>query len=188
MRYKLDAISGNPMILLRLVLLMLFPWWLAGAAADSAGTLEQLLARSSAPPGVVFEIVDRDPQALEFALPWVSRAAEQLEERFPGLPMALVTHGQEMFALQDKHKEKNAAVHEQVQSLKRDKGMPVHVCETYAGWRGLGPEAFPSYVDVAPSGPSQVNNYLALDYVRLVVPKAAVLRNLSKQETERRSP
>ncbi|NWG76657.1 MAG: hypothetical protein HXY24_18980 [Rubrivivax sp.] len=168
------------MILLRAVLPMLFPWLLTGAAAASPLSLEQLLAKPTPPAGVVFEIVDRDPQALEFALPWVRQAAEKLEERFPGVPMALVTHGQEMFALQDKDKDKNAVLHQQVQSLKRDKGIPVHVCETHASWKGLGPEAFPSYIDVAPSGPAQVNSYIALDYQRLVVPKAAVLRKMGK--------
>lgn len=164
------------MILPRAALLWLLTWGVAGAAAASPLTLEQLLARPTAPAGVVFEIIDRDPQALEYGLQWVKRAAEKLEERFPGVPMALVSHGQEMFALQEKDKERNAALHEQVQSLKRDKGIPVHVCETYAGWKGVAPEAFPSYVDVAPSGPSQINNYIALDYQRLVVPRAAVLR------------
>jgi intracellular sulfur oxidation DsrE/DsrF family protein len=160
---------------------MLFSWLLPGTASANSLTLDEVLTRTAPPAGVVFEIVDRDPQALEFALPWVRQAAEKLKARFPNLPMALVTHGQEMFALQSNYKERNAAVHEQVQSLKRDQGMPVHVCETYAGWKGLGPEAFPSYVDVAPSGPSQVNNYVALDYLRLVVPKAAELRKLEKQ-------
>ncbi|MEW6132175.1 MAG: hypothetical protein AB1591_03280 [Pseudomonadota bacterium] len=168
------------MILLRAALLLFLPWLLAGTAAASSLTLEQLLDRPVAPAGVVFEIVDRDPQALEYALPWVRQAAERLEERFPGVPMALVSHGQEMFALQEKGKERNAALHEQVQSLKRDKGIPVHVCETYAGWKGVAPEAFPSYVDVAPSGPAQINNYIALDYQRLVVPRAAVLRKQGK--------
>ena len=167
-------------MLLRAALLMLCTWLPMGAAAANSLTLEQLLARATPPAGVVFEIVDRDPQALEFALPWVRQAAEKLEERFPGLPMALVSHGQEMFALQEKDKAKNAALHEQVQSLKRDKGIPVHVCETYAGWKGVAPEAFPAYVDVAPSGPTQNNNYLALDYHRLVVPRAAVLRRTGK--------
>lgn len=164
------------MILLRAVLLLLFPWLLAGPATAGSLTLEQLLESPAAPAGVVFEIADRDPQALEFALPWVRQAAERLEERFPGLPMALVTHGQEMFALQEQGKERSAALHAQAQHLKQDKGIPVHVCETFAGWKGVAPEAFPSYVDVAPSGPAQINNYLALDYRRLLVPKAAVLR------------
>jgi intracellular sulfur oxidation DsrE/DsrF family protein len=168
------------MILLRAVLLMLLPWLLMGAASANSLTLEDLLAQTAPPAGVVFEIVDRDPQALQFALPWVKQAADRIKQRFPGVPMALVTHGQEMFALQSSLKEKNAAVHEQVQGLKRDQGIPVHVCETYAGWRGLGSEAFPSYVDVAPSGPAQINNYVALDYLRLTVPKAAVLRQMGK--------
>ena len=167
------------MILLPAVLL-LFPWLLMGTALAGSQTLERLLESPAAPAGVVFEIVDRDPQALELALPWVRQAAERLEERFPGLPMALVTHGQEMFALQEKDKERNAALHAQAQRLKQDKGIPVYVCETFAGWKGVAPEAFPSYVDVAPSGPAQVNNYLALDYRRLLVPKAAVLRKMAQ--------
>ncbi len=168
------------MILLRAVLLLLFSWALTGTAQAASVSLDDILAKTTPPAGIVFEIVDRDPQALEFALPWVKQAAERIKQRFPGVPMALVTHGQEMFALQSNFKEKNAAVHEQVKSLKDDQGIPVHVCETYAGWKGLGPEAFPAYVDVAPSGPSQVNNYIALDYLRLLVPKAAVLRSQMK--------
>ena len=141
-----------------------------------AATLEGLLARPSAPAGVVFEVVDRDPRALEFALAWVKRAATRLKARFPELPMALVTHGQEMFALKDDARGMNPAIHQLAESLSRDDGIPVHVCETYAGTRGLGAEDFPSYVDVAPEGPAQIRNYEALDYVRLVVPRAALLK------------
>jgi intracellular sulfur oxidation DsrE/DsrF family protein len=125
---------------------------------------------------VVFEIVDRDPRALEVALPWVRQASQQLKTRFPDLPMALVTHGQEMFVLQSGARESNAAIHELAESLSRDDGIPVHVCETYANRRALAAEDFPAYIDVAPEGPAQVRNYEALDYVRLVVPKAAVLK------------
>ena len=141
----------------------LFPFWigllaLAGSASAAPLTLDELLARPVAPPGVVFEIVDSDPGALEVALPWVKQAAQQLKARHPGVPMALVTHGQEMFALQGSRRDGNAAVHEMVESLSRDNGMPVHVCETYAGMRGLAVEDFPGYVDVAPAGPAQIRN------------------------------
>ena len=139
-------------------------------------TLDELLARPVAPAGVVFEIVDRDPGALEVALPWVKQAAQCLKARHPGLPMALVTHGQEMFALQTGMRAGNEAIHQIAQSLSRDDGIPVHVCETHAGWRGLAAEDFPAYVDVAPSGPSQIRNYEALDYVRLVVPRSTLLK------------
>ena len=148
---------------------------LTGSAAAAPLTLDELLARPEAPHGVVFEIVDRDPRALDVALPWVKQAAQQLRARFPALPMALVTHGQEMFALQTTGRTDNPAVHQIAETLSRD-GIPVHVCETYAGWRGVGAENFPKYIDVAPAGPTQIHNYEALDYVRLVVPKAAVLK------------
>jgi intracellular sulfur oxidation DsrE/DsrF family protein len=162
-------LSRLPVLLASLLLL-------TGVARAASDPLEALLARPAAPPGVVFEIVDRDPRALEVALPWVKRAAQRLRQRFPTLPMALVTHGQEMFALQTTALEAHPAVHRLAASLARDDGIPVHVCETYAGWRGLAVEDFPDFVDVAPAGPAQVRSYQALDYVRLLVPQAAVLR------------
>lgn len=149
---------------------------LAWLSPVSAASLDALLARGAPPPGVVFEIADRDPQALDHALPWVKQAAQQLKARFPGMPMALVAHGQEMFALQTAQREGNATTHQLAESLVRDDGIPLHVCEAHAGWRGVAPEAFPAYVDVAPTGPAQIRNYEALDYVRLVVPRATTLK------------
>ena len=168
------------MAMMNSILSRFIPLWfgLAGLTSPAFAapvTLDQLLARPVAPHGVVFEIVDRDPSALEVSLPWVKQASQQLKTRFPTLPMALVTHGQEMFALQTDKRAGNQAVHQLAENLSRD-GIPVHVCETYAGWRGIGAENFPAYIDVAPAGPTQIRNYEALDYERLVVPKAAELR------------
>jgi intracellular sulfur oxidation DsrE/DsrF family protein len=168
------------LMILRAASLLLIQWLLAAQACAETASLEQILSRDTPPPGVVFEIAERDPRALDHVLPWVKRAAQRLRERFPGLAMALVSHGQEMFALQSQHSERHAAAHQLVQSLKRDDGIPVHVCETHAGWKGVAPEAFPDYVDVAPSGPAQVGNYLALDYVRIIVPRAAKSRQLAE--------
>lgn len=148
----------------------------AGSAAAAEATLDDLLARSEAPPGVVFEIVDREADALDVALPWLADAAERLKTRFPGVPIALVTHGQEMFALTTRSRGAHPDVHALAERLTRDEGITVHVCETYAGRRGLAAEDFPDYIDVAPEGPAQIRNYEALDYVRVVVPRAAVLR------------
>jgi len=145
-------------------------------ALAAPATLDALLSRKTAPPGVVFEIVDRDPQALELALPWVKQAAQRLKARFPKMPMAVVTHGQEMFALQTEKRANNQAIHNIAQSLSRDDSIQVHVCETYANRRGLAAENFPAYIDVAPEGPAQIRNYEALDYVRLVVPSVKVLK------------
>ncbi len=148
---------------------------LTSLAHAAPSDLDSLLASAKPPPGVVFEIVDRDPQALDVALPWVRQASQRLKAKFPGMPMALVTHGQEMFALQTTQRTRNPDTHRIAESLSRD-GIPVHVCETYAGWKGVSAESFPTYIDVAPAGPTQIKNYEALDYIRLVVPRAATLR------------
>jgi intracellular sulfur oxidation DsrE/DsrF family protein len=125
----------------------------------------KLLDQTQPPPGVVFEIVTGDPQALRWAVPRVADYAKRLRERFPRLDIAVVTHGQEMFALQTDRRAAAPEVHAGIQQLSREHGIPVHVCETYAGWRGIGAEAFPDYVNVAPAGPAQVGNYVQLGYV-----------------------
>ena len=47
--------------------------------------------------------------------------------------------------------------------------IPVYVCGTYAGWRGLSDEDFPDYVNVAAAGPAQINDFVALGYSRVLV-------------------
>jgi intracellular sulfur oxidation DsrE/DsrF family protein len=140
-------------------------------AADHP-TVAKLLSQDTPPPGVVFEIVTGDPQALRWAVPQVADYATRLRARFPKLEIAVVTHGQEMFELRKDKRAAESEVHAQVEQLVREQHIPVHVCETYAGWRGVGAEAFPDYVNVAPAGPAQVNNYLSLGYVLVKISAA----------------
>lgn len=159
-----------------LVLGLWGPGHLSLAAAPlPAVALETVLAAEMAPPGVVFEIVDRDEAALKRALPWVVGAAQRLRARFPQLQMAVVSHGREMFALREQSRGEHAEVHDLAQRLGQEQGIPINVCETHAGWRGVMPEDFPKYIDVAPTGPTQVRNYMDLGYVLVKVPRAAVL-------------
>jgi len=135
---------------------------LAGNEAPLARAVEELLSGTRAPAGVVFEIVTEDEDGLEWALPAVERAIRRLRERFPGLPVAVVSHGEEMFALtRDDVDEETRA---RLARLTRALGAPVHVCGTFAGWRGLAPEDFTEEVDVAAAGPAQVNDYRALGW------------------------
>jgi intracellular sulfur oxidation DsrE/DsrF family protein len=137
-----------------------------------AATVDGLLAQEKAPPGVVFEIVEGDADALSWAIPQVKAQSRRLRERFPGLSIAVVTHGREMFALQADKRKQNEAVHQSVESLSKE-GVPVHVCETYAARRGVAAEAFPEYVNVAPAGPAQVNSYRDLGYEVIRVRKGS---------------
>ncbi|MCB1801973.1 MAG: DsrE family protein [Gammaproteobacteria bacterium] len=134
-------------------------------AANAAG-LERLLAADQAPDGVVIEIVEGETAALEWALPRVREIATRLRARFPGLPIVVVSHGQEQFGLLKSEREPLAPIHAQAKSL-IDDDIGLHVCGAHAGWYGHTEADFADFVDVSPSGPAQINDYVALGYTRI---------------------
>ncbi|MDD3608550.1 MAG: DsrE family protein [Halothiobacillaceae bacterium] len=131
----------------------------AGAAEEVAALIE---GRDSS-PGVVFDIMTGEHDALERLLPEVIGYVERIRAGRPGLDMVVVSHGDEMFAL----KREQAFVHGEVhENARRLVGMQVtfHVCGALAGMRGVDEGAFVDFIDVSPSGPAQVNDYRALGY------------------------
>ena len=152
-------------------------WWLCVAlltlplivSAKEEYSLKQILDLAAAPEGVVIEIITGDNAGLDWALPRSQEYVKQLRRRFKDLPIAIVTHGREQFALTRKNQTAKSKEHQAVRSLLQDNYVQVHVCGTYAGWRGLSKEDFPDYVDVAAAAPAQINDYVALGYLRLVI-------------------
>lgn len=136
--------------------------------AKEPTNITDLLKLEKAPAGVVIEIVTWGPDNLQWALPQSKNYITKLRKKFPKLSVAIVTHGAEQFALTKDEKGDNKEVHQLVQSF-GDDDVPVHVCETFAGWRGLTADDFPEYVNVAAAGPAQVNDYIALGYELIVI-------------------
>ena len=132
-------------------------------------SLNDILTLPEAPDGVVIEIVTGDSAGLSWALPKSQEYVSKLRQRFKDLSIAIITHGSEQFALTQKNQASNKKEHKAVRSLIQDSNVQVHVCGTYAGWRGLSDEDFPDYVDVAAAGPAQVNDYISLGYLLLVI-------------------
>lgn len=142
------------------------------SAEPTATDVDTLLAREIAPAGVVFEIAVKDAQALRWALPQIRRDTTRLRARFPGLDIAVVTHGNEQFALTKDRQTQNAALHDDVRAL-ASADIPLHVCETNAAMRRLAPEDFPPHVQITAAGPVQVKNYMELGYERVLLRRAA---------------
>ena len=151
----------------RLVITCLFSFSLVTFAKEN--NLNDILTLTEAPDGVVIEIVTGDSAGLSWALPKSQEYVSQLRQRFKDLPIAILTHGSEHFALTRKYKAANKKEHKAVRSLIQDSDVQIHVCGTYAGWRGLSDEDFPDYVDVAAAGPAQINDYISLGYLLLVI-------------------
>lgn len=140
------------------------------ASASEPVTIEAILSQQAEPDGVVIEIVTGNDDGLDWALPRAQEYAKRLHARFPDMPVAVVTHGREQFALtRDKQKAK-PKVHSLTQALAKE-GVKLHVCGTYAGWKGLADEDFPDYVDVAAAGPAQINDYKALGFMHVIIKK-----------------
>lgn len=142
-----------------LLLLLLWSGLLLG---DSP--IHSVLNQAEAPPGILFEVVEDDADALDWALPEIIKLSQLLRGRFPGLDIAVVSHGREEFALQTLHQQSDAELHQQVQNL-RSENIPVHICETHAGWYGVQAEDFPDYVDVVPAGPVQIELYEQMGFI-----------------------
>jgi len=154
-----------PLLLLLSSLLLLIP---SISFAKDPTNITDLLKLEKAPAGVVIEIVTWGGDNLQWALPQSKKYISKLRKKFPKLAVAIVTHGAEQFALTKDEEKDNKEVHQLVQSFGND-DVPVHVCETFAGWRGLTADDFPSYVNVAAAGPAQVNDYIALGYELIVI-------------------
>jgi len=138
------------------------------AQADTQAQINEILTQDSEPFGVVFEIVESDDDALQWAIPAVNQYVKQLRTRFPDINLAVVTHGSEQFGLMKIEQKDNAKVHKMVQSL-ASSDVPVHVCGTHASWYGKEAEDFPDYVDVTPAGPTEIRNYKEMGYVLVII-------------------
>jgi len=145
---------------------------LAGFPVSATATeeVETLLANDEAPAGVIFEIVGGEAETLGKLLADIRVDIERLRMRFPGLPVAIVSHGQEQFALTTANRANDPELHAIAEGIVTGEQVDLHVCGTYAGWLGVDPGDFPDYVDVAAAGPAQINDYRALGYVLITLP------------------
>ena len=139
--------------------------------AASNAEIEQIFQADEPPPGVVFEIIEDDPDDLEEVIDETVRLIERLRKHFPSMEFAVVSHGPELFALQAENQKEYAELHQTIRSLKKQ-DITTHVCETFAGWSGVTAEQFPDYVDVTPVGPVQIKNYKELGFFHHLVEKA----------------
>lgn len=124
-------------------------------ADDSIG---YILKESSAPDGVVFEVLTHDEDSWPKVLSYINTSVERLHKKFPELPIVIVSHGLEQFALLKESKEDDSSTHAGVQSLLKN-NIKVEVCGTFAGWKGYDASDFPDYVTVVDQAPTSIQLY-----------------------------
>ena len=133
-------------------------------AGDSdRADVERLLQAPRSPDGIVFEIMAWEDGSWEWASPLLREYVERLRARYPGLEVALISHGAEMFDLVAADGAPRNDAIDALASL----GIDIHVCGEYARYKRLGQKDFPAHVDVAASGSALLEDYRRLGFVHI---------------------
>ena len=166
MRIYLDAITVKKTFLFILIGLSLIQ---TACTKSGGGGIEQILSSSEPPVGVVFEVASGDDEGLKWSIPLVQSYAKQLREKFPGVELAVVFHGEEQFQLTKDSSQYFPDAHKQIKSLINGQDVDVNVCGNYAASFGVEEEDFVDYVDVASRGAAKINAYEKAGYVVLFI-------------------
>jgi len=133
-------------------------------------SVEKILASDDEPDGIVFELLSWDEHTWTWAAPLIEDYRNQLLQKFPDLDIAVVSHGGEQFQLTKKKAPDQPAAIETLTSLTND-GVNIHVCGVHSSWQGISEESYIDIIDVSPSGPAQINDYVKLGYIKIILRK-----------------
>lgn len=132
--------------------------------ANTGFKVEEIIKSNQEPFGVVFELVEGDKEAWQWAGPLIKKQTEKLRKKYPEISIAIVSHGYEQFALTKNHSRNNPKMLNILENLVSQQGADLHVCGTHSSWYQVSDEDYIDMVDVAISGPAKINDYLNLDY------------------------
>ncbi len=136
--------------------------------ANDKADINQILSKSTAPSGIVFELIGSDAKYLTASLAKIETYRDQLRKKFPKLDIAVVSHGSEQFALTTDNAIKHKEAHTKVQRIVAS-DIPVHICETHASWRDVAAEDFPDYISPTSQAPAQIRQYQELGFILVVI-------------------
>ena len=122
------------------------------------------LLEGERPVGVVFLVMEYDPEALQWVVPRMAHYARQLRAQWPDTALVVISHGDEMFALQRQFEQLYTDIHQGVERLVEEYDVLFQVCGSYAYQADIDVSSFPDYVAVVPFAPAEIENYRLLEY------------------------
>lgn len=163
------VVQSHILAYVRLLLIFTIAFSLATAneRPEELPELDEILAiihADDTPEGVVFTVYEYEEDALEWVVPRLSYYIDLLRDHFQDIPIAVVSHGDEMLSLSTEQRSIYKGVHEELQKLVDVKSINFHICGSYAAYNGLSEQDFPDFIDVVPFGPSQISDYERVGY------------------------
>lgn len=116
------------------------------------------------PAGVVFLVMDHDEEAYLWVLPRVERYAQMLRDKWPDIPLTLLSHGDEIFSLLSRNESEYASFHTRIGELGTNDNIKVQVCGAYASLSGMDESEFADIVEVVPSVTARITDYRQIGY------------------------
>jgi len=124
----------------------------------------QVIENNKTIDGLVFTIFDYDESALASILPRILYYTAEIRKKYPNLPIAAVSHGDEMLSLTRDNINIYPEIHKNLKILVYHFDVSFHICGAFADLNDLEIQDFPDYVDVVPFGPTQIADYLSLGF------------------------
>jgi intracellular sulfur oxidation DsrE/DsrF family protein len=154
-------------IVLSVVLLMLSTFSTAQEQFRHS-SVDTLISNNVEPEGVVFEILEWRDNTWKWASPMIKSLRNQLQNKYPELEIAIVSHGDEQFEL-TKNRESQQPQAINILNDMVMNGVSLHVCGVNSGWNNVGDDEYIDIVDVAVSGPAKINDYIMLGYEHILI-------------------
>ena len=118
-----------------------------------------IIQKGEAPEGVVLHTREYDESAYTWVAPRLEYYVSLIREKYPGIPLVIVSHGDEIRALTISSAPENREVHAIIRRLVEEYQVDFQICGAFATMNNLEHTAFPDYVNVVPSAPSALADY-----------------------------
>lgn len=118
-----------------------------------------IIRQDEAPRGVVLHTREYDESAYYWVAPRLEYYVSLIREKYPEIPLVIISHGDEIRSLTISSRPTNQEVHRIIRRLVEEYLVDFQICGAFATMNNLEHTAFPPYVNVVPSAPSALADY-----------------------------
>ncbi|MEJ2405869.1 MAG: hypothetical protein P8171_16510 [Candidatus Thiodiazotropha sp.] len=126
--------------------------------------IRYLIARDEAPQGVLLHTREYDEDAYIWVAPRLEYYVYLLREKFPDVPVIIISHGDEMRSFTHANRVKYQRVHAAIKHMVEMLEVDFQVCGSFASYNNIDASEFPEYIIVIPSAPAAFTDYRELGY------------------------
>jgi intracellular sulfur oxidation DsrE/DsrF family protein len=123
-----------------------------------------LLNAEESSPGVLLHTREHDEDAYIWVAPRLEYYVTLLRERYPEIPLVVISHGDEMTSLTVDNKMNYPGIHQVIRRLVNEYQVEFQVCASFATYSDIDVSDFPDYIQVIPSAPAAFTDYRALGF------------------------